>query len=395
MTFYQRILTIDLPKKQSAFLWGARKTGKSTFLKQQFPNSIYYDFLRSEQFMKFSKFPNVFREEILALREEKLSYPIIIDEVQRIPSVLNEIHWLIENTNASFILCGSSARKLKRADVNLLGGRAWKYHFYPLVFKEIKDFFLLKVLNNGTIPAHYLSRNSYKSLQAYVEDYLTQEIQAEGLVRNLPAFARFLDSMSFSNGEMTNYANIARDCGVDAKTVKEYYQILVDTLTGYYVYPYTRGSRKDIITSVPKFYLFDVGVAGFLSKRKISHLEGPEAGKSLENYILQELVAFKNIEEHNFDILYWRTKTGLEVDFILSNEQIGIEVKISNNVHVTDLKGIKAAIEEGIVDIAYLVCLEERRRKITHKGKDIFIIPVEDFLESLWSGNIVKAMNSK
>lgn len=388
MVSYKRILNIDLPKKQSAFLWGARKTGKSTFLKQKFPDSVYYDFLKSELFIEFSKAPNIFREEILALPKEKLKHPIIVDEVQKIPLILNEVHWLIENSEASFILCGSSARKLKQSGANLLGGRAWKYHFYPLVFKEITDFSLQKVLNHGAIPSHYLSSNYRKSLQFYVEDYLTHEIQIEGLVRNLPSFARFLDSIAFSNGEMTNYANIARDCGIDAKTVKEYYQILIDTLVGYYIFPYTKGSRKNIIQSLPKFYLFDVGVAGYLAKRQILSLEGEEAGKALEHYILQELIAFKNISDGDFEIYYWRTKAGLEVDFVLSNKKVAIEVKISKNISSKELHNIKIFIDENDFQTAYLVCSVPRIRKIIYNDKNIYVIPVEDFLKKLWNGEI-------
>ena len=389
---YKRILDINLPHKQSAFLWGARKTGKSTFLKYNFPQSVYYDFLQYDLFIKFSKAPNTLREEILALPQEKMKYPIIIDEVQRIPSILNELHWLIENTDANFILCGSSARKLKKSHVNLLGGRAWKYNFYPLIFKEITDFSLIKILNSGAIPSHYLSSNPRKSLKAYIEDYLTQEIQFEGLVRNIPAFAKFLDIMPFSNGEMTNFANIARDCGVDAKTVKEYYQILIDTLLGYYVLPYNKSIRRDIIRSVPKFYLFDVGVANFLAKREISCLRGAEAGKALENYVLQELVAFKNIKEIDMDILYWRTKTGLEVDFILDinrKKLIPIEVKISQNIHSSELKGLKAFINTHDIQTAYLVCLETRARKIIYNEKSIYLLPIEEFLEKLWNGELI------
>lgn len=392
MVSYTRFLKIDLPPKQSAFLWGARKTGKSTFLKQNFPESVYYDLLKYDLFINFVKSPNKFREEIIALPTKKLKHPIIVDEVQRVPELLNEIHWLIENSNAYFLLCGSSARKLKKSHVNLLGGRAWKYNFYPLVYKELSDFSLHKILNTGAIPSHYLSQSPSRSLKAYIEDYITQEIQFEGLVRNLPAFARFLDIMPFSNGEMTNYTNISRDCGIDVKTVKEYYQILVDTLLGYYVHPYKKGKRKDIIRSIPKFYIFDVGVANFLSKRRIDHLQGVEAGKALENYILQELTAFLSLREIEGNINYWRTKSGIEVDFILSTnkEQLTpIEVKISKSIHSQDLKGLKTFMSECNIDNGYLVCLEPRPRKVIFDDKNIHVINVEDFLHKLWNGEIV------
>lgn len=255
MDYYPRYLKIDLPPKQSAFLWGARKTGKSTFLKACFPEAPYYDLLQSDLHLRLMTAPHVFREEVLAL-DSKSTPLIIVDEVQKIPALLDEIHWLIENTSFQFILCGSSARKLKREGANLLGGRAWKYHFFPLVFPEIVDFDLLKVFNHGTLPSHYNASAIKRSLRAYIEDYLTMEIQAEGLVRNLPAFARFLESLRFSLGEMIKYSNIASECGIDAKTVKEYFTILVDTLLGYFIYPYHKRVNREIISATPEILSF-------------------------------------------------------------------------------------------------------------------------------------------
>ena len=384
---YKRILQISLPAKQSAFLWGARKTGKSTYLKQNFPNSIYYDFLKSDEFLRYSKAPHKLREEILALDVERKEQPIIIDEVQKVPQILDEIHWLIENANVSFILCGSSARKLKRSGTNLLGGRAWKYHFFPLTYNEITDFSLIQVLKNGCIPSHYKTINIKKSFKSYVEDYLVHEIQAEGLVRNLPGFARFLDVMPFSNGEMINFANIARDCAIDAKTVKEYFNILEDTLLGYFIYPYSKKVKRDLITAQPKFYLFDVGLATYLSKSSFEDTEGSEAGRALENYILQEIIAYNSMKELDYKINYWRTKTGLEVDFLI-NSKIAIEVKISNNIHVSHLNGIKALSEEIKLDKAIIVCLETKERIIKHRNGVIHILHVENFLKKLWLGSI-------
>lgn len=385
---YKRILEINLPKKQSAFLWGARKTGKSTYLRQKFSNSVYYDFLKSDEYLRYSKEPHRLREEILALNDEEKLHPIIIDEVQKVPSILDEVHWLIENAGVSFVLCGSSARKLKNSGVNLLGGRAWKYHFFPLIYNEITDFSLLKILNQGAIPSHYQSSNIKKSMKSYVEDYLVQEISAEGLVRNLPAFARFLDIVSFSNGEIINYSNIARDCSVDAKTVKEYFAILSDTLLGYTVFPYNKKNKRDLITSQPKFYLFDVGLSTYLSKNHFDSLAGKEAGRALENYIAQEIIAYNSIKELDHKITYWRTKTGLEVDFLIG-EKIAIEVKISQNVHNSDLRGIKAINEEVDVEKSFVVCIEPKKRLIQHNNKNIMLIPVESFLEELWSGKIL------
>lgn len=387
---YQRILKLDLPPKQSAFLWGARKTGKSTYLAKNFPNSISYDLLKSELYLKYTKKPYVFREEILALAKNTLKHPIIVDEVQRVPLLLNEIHWLIENTDAYFILCGSSARKLKRGAANLLGGRAWKYHFYPLVYPEVTDFDLLKALNTGLIPSHYLSRNPTKSLQAYIQDYLIEEIKTEGLTRNLPSFARFLDIFAFSNGELTNFTNIARECGVDAKTVKNYYEILVDTLLGYFVYPYKKKISRDVISSMPKFYLFDVGVSGFLTKRNINILKGAEAGKAFEHYIFMELMSYKGINDCDYEINFWRTKTGLEVAFILGQGEVAIEVKISAQVEKQDIKGLIAFTEKHRPSKSIVVSLDAAARKIkTENGYEILILPFKIFLKKLWGKKII------
>ena len=244
-----RMLKIKLPKRQSAFLWGPRKTGKTTYLRAAFPDSLSYDMLQTDLFLEFTKRPFLLREQILAADSRRMKEPIIIDEVQKVPQLLDEIHWLIENKNFRFILCGSSARKLKRGKVNLLGGRAWRYEMHPLVSAEVGEINLLRSLNQGMIPIHYLQEEYRKSLQAYLRDYLKEEVFDEGLARNIPAFSRFFDAMGFSHGELTNYANIARDCGVDAKTVKEYYQILVDTLLGTMIEPFRKRQERQVITA--------------------------------------------------------------------------------------------------------------------------------------------------
>lgn len=387
---YKRILELNLPEYQSAFLWGARKTGKSTFLKDSFSKSYYIDLLRSDLYLKYSKEPWLFREELLTLGKNVYRYPIIVDEVQKIPILLDEVHYLIENKKLQFILCGSSARKLKRGSANLLGGRAWGYHFFPLVYPEITDFNLLKILNQGLLPMHYLSSDYNKSLMAYVHDYLSEEIQAEGIVRNLPQFARFLDSVGFSNGELMNFSNIARDCGVSSVTVKEYYQILVDTLLGYFIYPSTNKKGRDTISSVPKFYFFDVGVANYLGKKTIQDLRGESAGKAFENYILMELMAYKTLKDKNYDIKFWRTKTGLDVDFVIEEKNTIIEVKISKIVRKEDLKGTIAFLSEKPNTKAYVVSLDSSPRKLTVKdGLEIMVLPYKRFLEDLWKGKII------
>jgi len=381
----RRLLNIQLPARQSAFLWGPRKTGKSTYLKTRFPHSLTYDFLRTDLAIEFAKRPSLLREQVLAQKEEVLSHPIILDEIQKVPQVLDEVHWLIENRGLSFILCGSSARKLKRGRANLLGGRAWRYEMHPLVTAELDQVDLLRVLNHGAIPVHYLQENAQRSLQAYVRDYLKEEVFDEGLTRNIPAFSRFLDAAGFSHGQLTNYADIARDCGVDSKTVKEYYQILADTLLGRMVAPFKRRQNRQVITKAPKFYLFDVGVAGALTKRRVVEERGEQFGRALEHLIFTEIVAHASYRELDYDISFWRTKSGLEVDFVLADGEVAIEVKGSSRVESKDLRPLVAFRDEFRPRQVFLVCNEHAERL----SGDIRVMPWRRFLQALWSGEIV------
>ena len=381
----KRLLKIKLPKGQSAFLWGPRKTGKTTFLKTNFSKSLRYDLLRTDIFLEFVKRPFLLREQLLALSPKQLKEPIIIDEVQKVPQLLDEIHWLIENKNLKFILCGSSARKLKRGKANLLGGRAWRYEMHPLVSAEVEDLDLLKALNRGMIPLHYMQAEYQKSLQAYVRDYLKEEVFDEGLIRNIPAFSRFFDAMGYSHGELTNYANIARDCGVDAKTVKEYYQILVDTLLGTMIEPYKKRKDRNVIIRAGKFYLFDVGVAGAITHRRIPKEKGVQFGKALEHFILMELLAYRAYSDINYDINFWRTKSGLEVDFILGDGEVAIEVKGTSRIDNAELRPLKTFIREYRPAKAFIVCNEA----VARLHGDVRILPWRDFLQILWNGKVI------
>lgn len=389
---YKRECHFDLPKKQSAFLWGARQTGKSYFLRHYFTHSMYYDLLNTHEVIRLTRSPYLLREEILALDKKAQLHPIIIDEIQKVPELLNEVHWLIENANIQFILCGSSARKLKTSSTNLLGGRAWVYHFYPLVFPEIPDFDLLKALQHGLIPNHYQADSAYIQdyLQAYIDVYLTDEIRNEGLVRNLAGFARFLDVAGLCNGEMININNVARDCGIDRTTVQGYFQILVDTLLGYKLDPYSKKIKRDLIQSTPKFYFFDVAVANYLSQQHISALKGAAAGKSFEHYIFMELTAYVGLHRKRMKITYWRTKTGLEVDFILGDAKIAIEVKISEQVHQEDLKGLIAFCEEHPHAQAIVISQDKRARVLqVNDNLKISILPWNVFLQKMWHGDLL------
>lgn len=380
-----RILNIDIPKGRSAFLWGPRMTGKSTLLKSTFPRSLVYDLLRTDLLLELTRNPSRLREELLAEKPERLREPVIIDEVQKVPQLLDEVHWLIENRGLRFILSGSSARKLKRGKGNLLGGRAWRYHLFPFVYPELSSPELLDVLNRGLLPDHYLRQGYRKSLQAYVQDYLKEEVFDEGLTRNVPAFSRFFEAMGFSHGELTNFANIARDCGVDAKTVKEYYQILVDTLLGTWVAPFKRRPDRHVILKASKFYLFDVGVAGALTGRRITAEKGESFGRAFEHYILMELVAHSGYSEAGYPIRFWRTKSGLEVDFILGAGEVAVEVKGSPRIDKRELRSLTAFVREYKPRRAIVVGNEKRER--VQDG--IRVLPWRKFLDELWSDRII------
>jgi predicted AAA+ superfamily ATPase len=380
-----RLVKIELPRGQSAFLWGPSKTGKTTYLRASYPESMIYDLLQTDLFLDLAKRPYLLREQILAANPKRLKDPVIIDEVQKIPQLLDEVHWLIENKRFRFILCGSSARKLKRGKANLLGGRAWRYEMHPLISVEVDDLNLLRALNRGMLPLHYLQEEYRKSLQAYVQDYLKEEVFDEGLTRNIPAFSRFFDAMGYSHGELTNYSNIARDCGVDAKTVKEYYQILVDTLLGTMIEPYKRRQERQVITKAGKFYLFDVGVAGAITRRHIAYERGEEFGKAFEHFMLMEILAHRSYKELGYEVNFWRLKSGLEVNFVLGRGQVAIEVKGSSRIDSADLRPLKVFIQEYRPKKALVVCNELHPR--VHE--EIAILPWRHFLKMLWNGEVI------
>ena len=382
---FNRLLTIDLPPQQSAFLWGARKTGKTTLLREQFTQSVFIDFLRTDTFIEYTRAPYLLRERLMAKQDQAVQHPIIIDEVQKVPEILNEVHWLIENRGLQFILCGSSARKLRRGQANLLGGRAWRFELFPLVSKEVEDLDLLRALNHGMIPSHYLQDNYKRSLRGYVQDYLKEEVFQEGLTRNIPAFSRFFEAMGYAHGSLLNYTNIARECGVTSKTVKEYYQILVDTLLGTYVMPFKKRQERQVITKAPKFYLFDVGVAGAICKRTIPEERGEMFGNAFEHFIYLEMLAHSSYHEIDYEIQFWRTKSGQEVDFVLGGGEVAVEVKSTARLDKRSLRPLKTFIELYKPREAIVVCNESEER--LHSG--IKIMPWRIFLQKMWQDEII------
>lgn len=388
MEYLSRCLRIQLPERQSAFLWGPRKVGKSTFLRRAFPNSIVIDFLKTDVMLDLTRRPALLREQLLARDPASLAQPIILDEVQKVPAILDEVHWLIENKGFRFIMCGSSARKLKRGRGNLLGGRAWRFEMFPLVTPELgplEGLDLLRILNRGTIPDHYAQEEYRRSLDAYIRDYLKEEVFAEGLTRNVPGFSRFFEAIGSSHGELTNYANIARDCGVDAKTVKAYYQILVDTLLGRFVEPFRRRRSRQVISKASKFYLFDVGLAGAVTGRSVLETKGEAFGRAFEHFILTEIAAHSSYSGLSYDLRFWRTKSGLEVDFILGEGEVAVEVKGTSRVDGRALVPMRAFCDEHAPREAYVVCDEPAERRVDH----IRVVQWRDFLRRLWANEIM------
>lgn len=356
--------------------------GKTTFLRAKFPKSRYYDLLDSRMFQALNASPSLMAEEILADASSKI-HPVIIDEVQKIPILLDEVQRLIVNEHIRFILCGSSARKLKRGGGNLLGGRAIRYELFPLVYPEISDFNLLRALNHGLIPRHYLSDQPFPLIQAYVGEYLKEEILAEALTRNVHVFSQFLEKAAFSNGEMVVFNNIASDCGVDAKTVRSYFEIIEDTLLGRFIPSFQKRQKRKVIKA-PRFYFFDVGLVNFLLKRTNIQMGSELFGKAFEHFIFQELLAYQHYSGKGYDLSYWRTTSGYEVDFVLGEAEVLIEVK-GTQVERRHLKGIKAFKEEHQTKKDIVVSLDTSPRLVN----GVLILPWKDFLEQLWGGEII------
>jgi len=378
MDVLSRLLAIDLPKNKSAFLWGPRKVGKSTWIKKHCPDAILIDFLKTDVFADYISKPALLRE-----RYSDAQQRIIIDEVQMVPEILNEVHWLIENKNLSFLLTGSSPRKLRRQHANLLGGRAWRYTMTPLCYPEIKDFDLEKIMVSGLLPSHLLSPDPIQELRSYVADYLKEEIIAEAVVQNIPAFSEFLKVASITSGELLNYANVARESGVSAKIIRNYFQILEDTLLGFRLQPWRKSKARRLIET-EKFYLFDVGLSNYLARRQPKQ-GTPEFGKSFEHFILLELMAYKAYRNPELDVSYWRTTGGREVDFIVNDMAVAIEVKSSKRVHETDTKSLRILQEEHKVGKALIVSLESEPK---HLPGNIESLPWGVFLQRLWGNEL-------
>jgi predicted AAA+ superfamily ATPase len=374
---FKRSLELPRAGAETFFLWGPRQTGKSTLLRQTYPQAFWLDLLKADEYRRYVERPEFLRQE---LDGTNLPTQIVIDEVQKVPHLLDEVHWLHENRGLRFALCGSSARKVRHGAANLLGGRAVRYQLFGLTASELGQAFDIdRLLNHGYLPRVYEADRAQRLLASYVGDYLKEEVAAEGLVRNLPAFSGFLNAAALSDGDIVNFSNIARDCAVSSPTVKGYFEVLEDTLLGRWLPAYTRRPKRRVVLS-PKFYFSDVGVVNYLAKRGTLALGGELYGKAFENWLFHELVAHDAYRETFADLSYWRLTTGVEVDFIVGNMAVAIEAKATARVTSDHLRGLRQLAIEWPKARRIVACFESKRRK-TEDG--IEILPVARFLEEL------------
>ena len=366
----------ELLLKKSFFLFGPRATGKSTLIRQQLTESaLVIDLLDSRNYLRLSASPYDL-EFIIESSNRKI---VVIDEIQRIPELLNEVHRLIESKKLTFLLTGSSARKIRRGKANLLAGRVWETRMFPLIKKEIPKFDLDRYLLYGGLPAVYLSTYPDEELDAYVNTYLKEEVMAEGLIRKLPPFARFLQSIALTNSEIINFTKLANDCQVPTSTVSEYVGLLEDTLVGFLLPAWTKSRKRKAIKS-GKFYFFDTGLTHILAGTSSLERNSNLYGKSFEQFICMEIRSYLSYKRKKLPLSFWRSTHGHEVDFLIG-EATAIEVKASKKVSSRDFKGLRALNEEGIFKKLILISQDP----INTKDGIYQALYWEEFLDCLWN----------
>lgn len=378
---YHRIFDIENRLDEAMFLFGGRQTGKSTLLKERFPKAVYIDLLKSDVRNRFKQHPEEFRESLLRYPPETL---VIVDEIQKVPDLLDEVHWLMVEKGLWFILSGSSARKIKKSGANNLGGRAIPETLFPLVSAEIPDFDLERAVQNGMIPRHYMVANARNRMRAYIDLYLKEEIIEEALVQNVDEFIRFMEVAAIMDGEILNYENVASDCEVSANTVKAYYKILVDTLLGFEVPAYRKVIKRKLYKS-PRFYYFDVGIANHLTKRYHLAPKTPEYGHAFEHLIMQEIVAYLGYTNSDEELTYWHTYENLEVDAVIGDARVAIEIKSKEHIDHDDKKGVTEFAKEH-PDTKQIIVSKDR---ISRRSGDVDLYYVTDFFKALWAGEII------
>ncbi len=377
--------TLDLPKllkQKSFFLFGPRATGKTSLIREQFgENALVIDLLKSAYSLRLSANPGELENIISSSQQRDI---VVIDEVQKVPALLDEVHRLIEEKGLTFLLTGSSARKLKRGAANLLAGRAWNSELFPLTFHELTDFNLGRYLLYGGLPSVYLSKQPEEELDAYVNTYLYEELQAEGIVRKLDVFSRFLTTAAISNGEILNYANVASDAQMSPSTVRDYFSILEDTLLGFLIPPWSKSVKRKA-TQTAKFFLFDPGVTNHITAVQSIERNSDLYGNRFETFIAMELRAYLSYRRVKHKPLsFWRSTRGYEVDFVIG-DQIAIEVKSSKQASPRFLKGLRALQEENTIEKFFLLSQDP----ISTEKDGIRSMHWKDFLVELWADKIV------
>lgn len=385
MRFNRLLNMARLVEHKSFFLFGPRSTGKTTLLRDQFAPEAIINLPRAAEFLPLAQNPATLVERVREIR--RTSPVVIIDEIQKLPGLLDEVHHLIESESATFVLTGSSGRKLKHGGVNLLAGRAWQAALFPLVYAEIPDFDLHRYLLFGGLPQVYPSDLPFEELDAYINTYLYEEILAEGATRDLATFSRFLKVAATVNGEQVNFSNVSSDTGVSASSVRAWFEILNDTFLGFLLEPW-RGGLKRKTASTAKFYLFDVGVWNFLRGTTILDQGSDLFGKAFEHWIAMELRAYLSYRRIKSTLTYWRTYTGLEVDFIIDN-LFAVEVKAASRVSAKHLRGLRAFHEEAPHLPRILVSLDEVHRT-TEDG--IRLLHWRRFVDLLWSDQLLTSL---
>lgn len=366
-------------KQKSHFLLGARQTGKNTLLHTLFPEALFVDLLEANTFRLLSSNPESLRQSLTP--NQKL---VVIDEVQKLPSILDEVHFLIERDKAlRFVLTGSSARKLRRRGVNLLAGRAWTEFLFPLTSNEVGFERLNDLLLLGGLPPVLESSDPQRELREYVGVYLQEEIRAEALTRSIEAFSRFLTVAGLANGQQLNFTKIGNDAQVPPRTVREFFSVLEDTLVGYQLTPFgTSKKRKSVATS--KFFFFDIGVAHCLQGVSALAAGTHQHGLALEHLIANELRAALHYQGRDLPLQYWRSFSQLEVDLVVG-DMLAIEVKSSGRASEKDTKGLRALCEDVRFRRRIIVSLEPTARVL---GDGTEVLPVKEFLSQVWSGEL-------
>ena len=383
---FERSLRLPPAGSENFFLWGPRQTGKTTLLRQRYGASRWVDLLKADEFRRYATRPEALREEIEAENRGRRPFHVVVDEVQKVPALLDEIHWLVEHRGVTFALCGSSARRVRRAGINLLGGRARRYELRGLTSRELgADFDLDRAAQFGYLPPVLKSSRPGRLLDDYIADYLRQEIAEEGRARNLPAFGAFLDAAALGDGAMVNFTNIARECGVSAPTVKQYYGVLEETLIGRWL-PAWRQRAKRRTIAAPRFYFNDVGIVNRLARRGAPQRGSDAYGHAFENWVHHELASFRSYRAPEETLYWWRLAGGIEVDFIFGDMHVAVEAKAKRQVTNRDLRGLRhLAKDHPEVRKRLVACLEPSPRR-TEDG--IEILPAADFAARLWSGEL-------